>query len=445
MEDRPAAQRLAAELNDLKEKSGYTYAQIKKQGERQVPPVKLDGPKLSNWLQGTNLPEQGPAFDRLIDILEAAAGRRTGLAPRGRGHWRDLRAAAEKERKAGIAAPLARPEDRAEPIPEVGLDGAAHADDEEKAQQLLKLLPPHGDWLKQLTKMPVMFRVPLAVSDPVCDALDELTVDPYDYDDPKVQAVYDKFRDALEALCDELNGMTDVSDEGRPVLEMSYPGSSAERNELNRQACAARDAFVPAYKEMVNTLKSRGWVTRRSTLDRTPAADGPVLTVALETAFTLVNGAVMTIPVSPRLPRGTGLGGPYFLVVKAQNKSSASVEIVTACIDIDAGQTNGIDLPYMFPAGGPGGRLQIPYRLGSHAQFQAFANLPEVDWIIQQVKNAGGTVRAVRPWVTTGAGERVEGEWTRVGDLFPLLEAARRYARDDHSGGASAPGLGGAM
>src|SRR5690606_41676197 len=69
----------------------------------------------------------------------------------------------------------------------------------------------------------------------------------------------------LEAFYDELNGMHDVSDEGRPFLEMSYPGTTAERNELNRQACQARDEFLSTYRILVNLLNSRGLLDRKST------------------------------------------------------------------------------------------------------------------------------------------------------------------------------------
>ncbi|MEU2490943.1 hypothetical protein [Streptomyces sp. NPDC007883] len=95
------------------------------------------------------------------------------------------------------------------------------------------------------------------MSHPVCDAWEALHGDFYDYRDPALQAAHKKLLEALDALCFELNGMTDISDEGPQVLEIPHPGTPEERNELNRQACAARDGFLPAYKEMINLLNAR--------------------------------------------------------------------------------------------------------------------------------------------------------------------------------------------
>ncbi|MER5807450.1 hypothetical protein ABT143_04510 [Streptomyces sp. NPDC002033] len=163
----------------------------------------------------------------------------------------------------GIAAtttPSSREAEDSQP-PE-GRTSAPDGADAGTAGVLLKLLPPGGDWYKVLRKAETMFRVPLSVSHPVCDALEALEDDPVGYADPALQSAYDELLGGLQTLCWELNGMTDISDGGPQALEISHPGTEDERNELNRRACAARDQFLPAYKTMVNLLNARGLVAR---------------------------------------------------------------------------------------------------------------------------------------------------------------------------------------
>ncbi|WP_151898381.1 hypothetical protein [Streptomyces sp. C8S0] len=70
--------------------------------------------------------------------------------------------------------------------------------------------------------------------------------------------------------------MNDISDEGQPVLEISHPGTSAERNELNRQTCQARDSFIPAYRTMVNLLNRKNLLPPASlSPDALPRQAGP--------------------------------------------------------------------------------------------------------------------------------------------------------------------------
>ncbi|MFE1873584.1 hypothetical protein ACFW9N_22275 [Streptomyces sp. NPDC059496] len=296
--------------------------------------------------------------------------------------------------------------------------------DAETAAELLKLLPPGESWYTWLRKAETMFKVPLSVSDPVCDALEALEDDPVDYVDPTLQAAHDKLLNGLKALCWELNGMTDISDEGSPVLVMSEPGTSVERNELNRQACAARDAFLPVYREMVKLLNAKGWVTRGSETLRRAGADAPVLSVELAGGYTMAEGSVITLPISADGPHVDGIGDPYFIAVLASNKSTVSVEIAAAGLEIDAGDKNGLLVPYMFPPRGPGGRTQLPYPLGSHSGFRALANAAELGHGYKKIRDLGGMPRRVRPWVRTGAGDRFEGAWSPVGETVDLIRAA---------------------
>ncbi|MFJ3099134.1 AbiJ-related protein [Streptomyces hydrogenans] len=130
--------------------------------------------------------------------------------------------------------------------------------DVDKAARLLQLLPQDGPWYRWLVDAETMFRVPLTVSDLVCDAHRPLETDIPDYVDPELQDAHHDLVVALGALCFELNGMTDISDEGPSVLEINHPGTSVERNALNRQACQARDQFVPAYTKVINLLNVKG-------------------------------------------------------------------------------------------------------------------------------------------------------------------------------------------
>ncbi|MER7001013.1 hypothetical protein [Streptomyces sp. NPDC000410] len=267
-----------------------------------------------------------------------------------------------------------------------------------------------------------MFKVPLSVSNPVCDALEALEDDPVDYVDKTLQAAHDKMLTALAALCFELNGMTDISDEGPQVLEMSYPSTSEERNELNRQACTARDAFLPAYRDVINLLNARGWARRNTGVSS--RSEAPSLTVELKCAFTMGDDVRKILPLSPDgLPSGD-IGGPYFLVVRASNRGAVGIEIAEAGVQIDCAAKGGMLAPFEFDKFGPGGQVQLPPTLGSHAGFSAFANPKDVGAALMKLVGSGLTPQRVRPWVLTGAGDKFDGPWTPAMDLLPLISVA---------------------
>ncbi|GGS81076.1 hypothetical protein GCM10010222_22960 [Streptomyces tanashiensis] len=253
MGETSARARLAGELQKLKDASGLSYTQITTQGERQSPVVKLGRSKLNGWLKGDYIPEDDGPFRYLIQLLEPRA-KKNGVLPRGINWWRDRRkeAAAERDASAVPKEPTASP---GQPTPAVA---APHVGDVDKAARLLRLFPLDGSWLRWLENAETMFKVPLPVSDVVCDAHRPLETDRPDYVDPELREAQRELVEALGALCFELNGMNDISDEGQDVLEISYPGTSAERNELNRQACRARDEFIPAYTKVINLLNVKG-------------------------------------------------------------------------------------------------------------------------------------------------------------------------------------------
>ncbi|MCX4428333.1 hypothetical protein [Streptomyces mirabilis] len=254
MGETSARDRLAGELQKLKDASGLSYTQIETQGRKQTPIVKLGRGKLSNWFKGDYVPEDDKPFQYLIRLLEPRA-EKNGLVPRGINWWRDRRKEAADERDASAVSK--EPADRSAQLVAPAV-AAPHVSDVAKAARLLRILPLDGSWLRWLENAETMFKVPLTVSDLVCDAHRPLETDRPDYVDPELQEAHRELVEALGALCYELNGMNDISDEGQDVLEISYPGTSAERNELNRQACRARDEFIPAYTKVINLLNVKG-------------------------------------------------------------------------------------------------------------------------------------------------------------------------------------------
>lgn len=253
MGESSARDRLAGGLKNLKDASGLSLTQIEEQGKKQG--LQLGRSKLSSWFNGTNIPEADATFRLLVQLLEARARSKAGLPERGVSWWVGLRNQAVAERDASRVPK--EPADRSAQFVATAV-ATPHVGDVAKGARLLRLLPLDGSWLRWLENAETMFKVPLAVSDPVCDAHRPLETDRPDYVDPELQEAHRELVEALGALCFELNGMNDISDEGQDVLEISYPGTSAERNELNRQACRARDEFIPAYTKVINLLNAKG-------------------------------------------------------------------------------------------------------------------------------------------------------------------------------------------
>ncbi|MER7000518.1 hypothetical protein [Streptomyces sp. NPDC000410] len=268
-----------------------------------------------------------------------------------------------------------------------------------------------------------MFRVPLSVSHPVCDALEALQDEQVDYVDPVLKRAHETLLEQLEALCFELNGMTDISDEGPQVLEINHPGTAAERNELNRQACHARDTFLPAYKAMINLLNTRNLTAPTEPDSRTPQAAPPEITVTLAAGYTTTRSGIMTVPISlAGQVKSKDLTGPHFFAVQAANQTATSVQIASVGIETDCRMD--APLPYFFPPVGPGPRTQLPFPLGSHASGHALANAPELGHAFLEITKRGGTPTRVRPFARTGSGTVHYGPWTPAEELLPFLREA---------------------
>lgn len=100
MNDGPATERLARELKKLQNAGGLSLTQIGELGKKQIPPVKWSKSKLSQWFSGKNVPADGRPFNVLVEVLEARAQQRSGTPKRGLLTWREMRDAADQERRA---------------------------------------------------------------------------------------------------------------------------------------------------------------------------------------------------------------------------------------------------------------------------------------------------------------------------------------------------------
>ncbi|MFF7644016.1 hypothetical protein [Streptomyces canus] len=423
MDDRPAAEHLASALRELRAKAGSpSYDTIAAWGQRQNPAVNLSKSKLSPWFNGISVPADGRPFTTLIELLEARALQKSRTPKRGLPAWRAMRDAADQERRRAASgghapAPGAIPSARG--ASEAPPPAAADAD---KASRLLRLLPPDGLWQSWLRKAETMVRVPLVVSKAVCGALPALEDDQFTYVDPELQPAHEAMLEGLRALCFELNGMTDISDEGPQVLEISHPGTAAERNDLNRQACTARDRFLSVYWQLVNLLNGRGLASPKDVAE-SPAGPGSGssldITVELQAGYTMAHGGVALLPIEVAgQVRSEAFSGPYFLAVRAAT-GSTGVQIAAVGIDTDYGAE--VQLPYLFPPRGPGGKEQLPFDLGSHAGGHAVANAAELGHGFLMIAEKGGTPRRVRAFARLGSGTLFYGPWIPATDLLPFL------------------------
>lgn len=422
MDDRPAAGHLARALRELKAKAGDpSYDTIAAWGQRQDPAVNLSKSKLSPWFNGISVPADDRPFTTLVELLEARALQKSRTPKRGVPAWRAMRDAADQERRRaalGGSAPAPGAIPSARGAAEASPPAAADAD---KAGRLLRLLPPDGLWQSWLRKAETMFRVPLDVSNAVCDALPALEDDRFKYVDPELQPAHEAMLEGLRELCFELNGMTDISDEGPQVLEISHPGTAAERNDLNRQACTARDRFLAVYWQLVNLLNGRGIASPKDVPEPPPGLGSGTLdiTVELQAGYTMAHGGVALLPIEAAgKVSSEAFSGPYFFGVRAANRGPVGVQIAMVGIDIDCG--GEIQLPYLFPALGPDGK-QLAFDLGSYAGGHAVANAAELGHSFRMIAEKGGTPQQVRAFARVGSGALFHSPWIPATDLLPFL------------------------
>ncbi|ALO05620.1 hypothetical protein AQF52_0018 [Streptomyces venezuelae] len=404
MGETSARDRLAEELRKLKTDSGLTYTRIENQARKQN--LRLTRSKLSNWFTGTNVPEADASFTLLVQLLEKHAHARSGVARRGLQWWSALQKKAAAERDAtGAPKPAARTAPPATPS-----EAAPHSGDVDKAARLLSRLPLDGYWLRWLQDAQTMLKVPLIVSDPLCDAHRPLETDRPAYVDPELQAAHQELVAALGALTYELNGMNDISDEGQDVLELSNPGTTAARNALHRQVCQARDSFLLAYDRMINLLNRKNLLS--------PAPKSPLdITVDLLAARWAHEGVLAAPLAAGALLPSRDPTAPYYFAVDVASRNDQGPQI--AAVGIEMVKPDGtLAASYRFPARGPGHRPRLPFQLTAYGAGQALANGPEVAVSLQALR---GAVARVRPFAHTGSGQIFHGEWRTMAEMQPFL------------------------
>ncbi|MEU3976744.1 hypothetical protein [Streptomyces bacillaris] len=404
MGETSARVRLAEELLKLKTASGMTYTQIGNQATKQG--RKLGKSKLSGWLKGTNVPEADGSFELLVHLLEAHAVRNgSGVASRGLSWWRALQRKAVAERDAAGA-----PKPAARTVLPSTQPAALHPGDVDKATRLLNCLPLDGYWLRWLQDAETMLKVPLIVSDPLCDAHRLLQRDRLAYIDPELHTAHQELVAPLGALTYEFNGMTDISDEGQDVLEISDPGTPGARNELHRQVCQARDGFLPPYDRMINLLNRKNLLSPapKSSLD---------ITVDLLAARWARDGALVAPLAAGTLLPGQGPTAPYYFAVQVASRNDQGPQIATAGIEL-AKPDGTLAASYLFPARGPTPAPQLPFQLTAYGSGQALVNAPEAALLFRGL----GTVARVRPFAHTGSGQVFHGSWRTRDELQPFLD-----------------------
>ncbi|MGW8767752.1 hypothetical protein ACWGN5_35290 [Streptomyces sp. NPDC055815] len=403
MGETSARDRLAEELRKLKAASGLTLTLIESQATKQG--LNLKRGKLSNWFKGTNVPEADASFALLVQLLEARARNKSGVAVRGLPWWRALRNEAAAERDATGPKPAVRPA-----LPATQAEADPHPGDVDKAARLLGRLPLDGYWLRWLQDAQTMLKVPLIVSDPLCDAHRPLETDRPDYVDPELHAAHQELVAALGALTYELNGMTDISDEGQDVLEIDHPGTTGARNALHRQVCQARDSFLPAYDRMINLLNRKNLLP--------PAPKSPLdITVDLLAARWAHEGALAAPLADGALLPSPDPTAPFYFAVNVASRNDQGPQI--AAVGIGMVKPDGtLAASYRFPARGPAHRPQLPFQLTAYGAGQALANAPEVAVSLQAL---GNTVASVRPFAHTGSGQIFHGEWRTMAEVQPFL------------------------
>ncbi|MFJ2061188.1 hypothetical protein ACIOMM_35450 [Streptomyces sp. NPDC087908] len=251
-----------------------------------------------------------------------------------------------------------------------------------------------------------MLKVPRIVNDPLCDAHRPLEADRPDYIDPELQAAHQELVASLGALTYELNGMTDIYDEGQDVLEIDHPGNAAARNALHQQVCQARDGFLCTYDRMINLLNRKNLLPPAPQHHPRP----PGARWAQEAP------SPRPSPPTPccRARTPTAL---YYFAVNVASGNDQGPQI--AEVGIEMVKPDGtLATSYRFPARGPAHRSQLPLQLTGYGASQALAKPPEV---VVSLQALGNTVARVRPFAQTGNGQIFHGEWRTMAEVQPFL------------------------
>ncbi|MFF2374962.1 helix-turn-helix domain-containing protein [Streptomyces xiamenensis] len=136
--------------------------------------------------------------------------------------------------------------------------------DRSKAQRILAAMPFDAPWLRMLQGRPTMRRVRADVTRAIDTAWDALIADDdIKFLDPELVDSHTTFMDSLRRLIDELDGMFDPDSGSSPPAYVEVPPewkhSDPERyRQMLADLSAARDAFLEARIELMNSMNRRG-------------------------------------------------------------------------------------------------------------------------------------------------------------------------------------------
>ncbi|WNI20264.1 AlbA family DNA-binding domain-containing protein [Actinacidiphila sp. ITFR-21] len=136
--------------------------------------------------------------------------------------------------------------------------------DRSKAQRILAAMPFDAPWLRMLQGRPTMRRVRADVTRAIDTAWDSLIADnDIKFLDPELVDAHATFMDSLRRVIDELDGMFDPDDGSSPPAYVEVPPewkrSDPERyQQMLADLSEARDAFLEARIELMNSLNRRG-------------------------------------------------------------------------------------------------------------------------------------------------------------------------------------------
>ncbi|SHN38525.1 hypothetical protein [Actinacidiphila paucisporea] len=136
--------------------------------------------------------------------------------------------------------------------------------DRSKTQRILAAMPFDAPWLRMFQGRPTMRRVRADVTRAIDTAWDALITDnDIRFLDPELADAHATFMDSLRRLINELDGMHDPDNGSSPPTYLEVPPEWKRSDpERYRQTLAdlsgARDAFLEARTELMNSLNRRG-------------------------------------------------------------------------------------------------------------------------------------------------------------------------------------------
>ncbi|MGW1887594.1 hypothetical protein [Streptomyces sp. NPDC001970] len=135
--------------------------------------------------------------------------------------------------------------------------------DRVKAQRILAAIPFDAPWLRFMQSQSPMRRVTCEYTRAVGDALDGLRYDDITFIDSDLARMHDALLGSLERLHNELEGMfPPESGPSVPVyVEVPPEWKSSDRQRYEQTLAdlsGARDAFLKARAEVMNTLNHKG-------------------------------------------------------------------------------------------------------------------------------------------------------------------------------------------